>query len=182
MSAGSALPGLAFLAPPQRGHSGMLERPAASTQVPGGSPWSHRHLCWSLHWQWGNLFPPGHLQTLEASQHLSSCPPLPPAGALGATTAVGRDRCWWARARCHGRVARSGFYTAQTPGRRRRWHFGSSFFFFFSLESFKLHCHDCFYLKKKKKRKQRKTKRKRKTFVTWICFPSSVFQSAGVFP
>lgn len=29
------------------------------------------------------------------------------------------------------------------PGRRRRWHF------FFSLKSFKLHCHDCFYLKKK---------------------------------
>lgn len=27
--------------------------------------------------------------------------------------------------------------------------------FFFSLESFKLHCHDCFYLKKKRKKKKR---------------------------
>lgn len=127
---GSSPLGLAFLASPKHGHRGMLEQPAASTRVLRGSPWSRRRLCWSLHWQWGNLFPPGHLQTLKASQHLSSCPPLPPAGALGATTAVGRDGCWWARARCHGRVARSGFCMAQTPGRRRRWHFVFSFFFF----------------------------------------------------
>lgn len=75
-----------------------------------------------------------------------------------------------------------GLLHGSDPGEEEKVAFWFFFFFFFSLESFKLHCHDCFYLKKKKKRKQRKTKRKRKTFVTWICFPSSVFQSAGVFP
>lgn len=33
---------------------------------------------------------------------------------------------------------------------------------FFSLESFKLHCHDCFYLKKKKGKKVKKKEKKKK--------------------
>ena len=114
----------------------------------------------------GEPFPPGQLQIPLKQVSVSALAQLyrlPEETAkrklrdLGDTAAPGMaregTRCWrvsWHRGAVAGPGAmpwsaeRSGHWMAQTRG-------GGEGGIFFSLESFKFHCHDCFYLKKKKK-------------------------------